>query len=176
VRRLDLLRRRADIVEAVTEVNGALVWGTPKGHERRAVPVPRFPIDELVSHLAGRDGETLVFPGSRGAVLRVRTFRRGGFDAAAQQIGLNDFHPHGLRHTAASLAIAAGANVKVVQQMLGHKSATMTLDLYGHLFPDQLDEVGDALDAAARATDVSPMCPKPDVTAIRARQQTTQIA
>ena len=30
--------------------------------------------------------------------------------------------------------------------MLGHKSATMTLDLYGHLFPDQLDEVADAME------------------------------
>jgi hypothetical protein len=38
--------------------------------------------------------------------------------------------------------------VKVVQQMLGHKSATMTLDQYGHLFGDQLDEVADRLDAA----------------------------
>lgn len=61
-------------------------------------------------------------------------------------------HPHELRHTAASLAIASGANVKVVQQMLGHKSATMTLDLYGHLFGDQLDEVADAMDAAVRTS------------------------
>jgi integrase len=57
--------------------------------------------------------------------------------------------PHSLRHTAASLAIASGANVKVVQSMLGHKSATLTLDLYGHLFADQLDQVADAMDAAA---------------------------
>ena len=57
------------------------------------------------------------------------------------------FHPHELRHTAASLAIASGADVKIVQQMLGHKSATMTLDLYGHLFPDRLDLVADAMDA-----------------------------
>lgn len=49
------------------------------------------------------------------------------------------------------MAIASGANIKVVQQMLGHKSATMTLDLYGHLFPDQLDEVADRMDAAARS-------------------------
>jgi hypothetical protein len=41
--------------------------------------------------------------------------------------------------------------VKVVQQMLGHSSATMTLDTYGHLFEDRLDEVGDALDAARAA-------------------------
>ena len=60
-------------------------------------------------------------------------------------------HPHELRHTAASLAIASGADVKVVQQMLGHKSATMTLDLYGHLFPDQLDDVADRLDVIGRA-------------------------
>ena len=64
--------------------------------------------------------------------------------------------PHGLRHTAASLAIAAGANVKVVQQMLGHKTASMTLDLYGHLFPDQLDDVADRLDVIGRAAAANP--------------------
>ena len=36
--------------------------------------------------------------------------------------------------------------------MLGHKSATMTLDLYGHLFENRLDEVAERLDAAARAS------------------------
>ncbi|HEY6743024.1 MAG TPA: tyrosine-type recombinase/integrase, partial [Lapillicoccus sp.] len=65
-------------------------------------------------------------------------------------IGEPHLTPHGLRHTAASLAIAAGANVKVVQQMLGHKTASMTLDLYGHLFPDQLDDVADRLDVIGR--------------------------
>jgi len=49
------------------------------------------------------------------------------------------------------MAIASGADVKVVQQMLGHKSATMTLDLYGHLFGDRLDVVADAMDAARTA-------------------------
>lgn len=48
--------------------------------------------------------------------------------------------PHKLRHTAVLLAIAASADVKVVQAMLGHATATMTLDRYGHLFPDRLDE------------------------------------
>jgi site-specific recombinase XerD len=42
------------------------------------------------------------------------------------------------------LAIASGADVKVVQQMLSHKSATMTIDPYGHLFGDRLDEVAQA--------------------------------
>ena len=58
--------------------------------------------------------------------------------------------PHDLRHTAASLAIAAGANVKAVQGMLGHASAAMTLDIYAGLFPDDLDNVGAVLDGVAR--------------------------
>ncbi|KOV87480.1 integrase [Streptomyces sp. NRRL WC-3618] len=58
--------------------------------------------------------------------------------------------PHKLRHTAASLAIAAGADVKVVQLMLGHKDASMTLNVYGHLSPDRLDEVADALDVGRK--------------------------
>jgi integrase len=53
-----------------------------------------------------------------------------------------------LRHTAASLAISAGANVKVVQRMLGHPSAAMTLDVYADLFDDDLDTVADRLEAA----------------------------
>jgi hypothetical protein len=50
--------------------------------------------------------------------------------------------PHGLRHTTASLAISADANVKVVQRMLGHATAAMTLDLYGHPLDDDLSGVG----------------------------------
>jgi hypothetical protein len=46
----------------------------------------------------------------------------------------------------------AGANVKVVQKLLGHKTAVLTLDRYGHLFPDDLDAVATAFDAAAQST------------------------
>jgi integrase len=62
--------------------------------------------------------------------------------------------PHDLRHTAASLAISAGPNVKAVQRMLGHKSAAMTLDTYSDLFDDDLDAVGAALDQARTASSV----------------------
>ena len=79
------------------------------------------------------------------------------------------FHPHELGHTAASLAIASGADVKVVQQMLGHKSATMTLDQYGHLFGDRLDVVADAMDAARvhALAEVYPSCTEPNVITLR---------
>jgi hypothetical protein len=80
--------------------------------------------------------------------MRSQTFQRAALTKAADEIGIPGFHPHELRHTAASLAIASGADVEVVQQMLGHKSATMTLDLYGHSLGDRLDIVADAMDAA----------------------------
>lgn len=69
-------------------------------------------------------------------------------------VGSRDFArltPHTLRHTAASLAVASGASVKAVQKMLGHASATMTLDVYADLFDGDLDDVGAAMDRAASA-------------------------
>ena len=171
VGRLDLLRRRAIIAESVTEVHGAQVWSTPKGHERREVPILRFLVDQLAVYVAGKSTADLVFTSPRGGALRAGVFRRDVFDRAAESVGMDGLHPHELRHTAASLAIASGANVKVVQQMLGHKSATMTLDLYGHLFADQLDEVADALDRAARAAAVAPVLPQANIVDLAGRRQ-----
>jgi integrase len=59
--------------------------------------------------------------------------------------------PHDLRHTAASLAISAGVNVKAVQRMLGHAKASMTLDAYADLFDTDLDTVAVDVDAAIKA-------------------------
>ncbi len=151
VGRLDLDRRRAAIVESVTPVHGkGLVWGTPKTHQRREVPIARFLIPELEAHIKGKAPDDFVFSGSRGApVMRVSAFR-ASFEAAARAIGVPGLHPHELRHTAASLAIAAGADPKVIQKMLGHASASMTMDTYSHLFEDRLDEVSDAMDKARK--------------------------
>ena len=173
VSRLDLQRHRVVIAESVTPLRGqGMIWGTTKSHKRREVPIPLFLVDELRAHVARRGSSDLVFAGIRnGAPLRVSTFRQQ-FGAAAEAIGIPDLHPHLLRHTAASLAIASGADVKVVQQMLGHSSATMTLDTYGHLFEDRLDEVGSAMDAGRRAAQerratlrtvpgVAPVLPEP---------------
>jgi hypothetical protein len=116
------------------------------------VSVPRFVAERLGEHVAGRAPDDLVFTSPQGEPRRASNFRRDVFTPATRRVGVDGLVPHGLRHTAASLAIAAGADVKVVQQVLGHKSATMTLDRYGHLFDDRLDEVADALDRAARAS------------------------
>ncbi len=68
--------------------------------------------------------------------------------------GLLDLTPHDLRLTAASLAVGAGAIVLAVQQMLGHASPSMTLDVYSGLFGDDLDAVATRLHEARSAADV----------------------
>ncbi len=146
---VDLERRRIHVQRSMVEVRGRAVFGTPKSHQRRSVPLPAFLVDRLRRHLSGRSPDDLAFTSRQGAVLRNRNFRGQVFDAAAASVGLPGLTPHELRHTAASLAVAAGANVKAVQKMLGHASAAMTLDVYAGLFGDDLDEVAERLDRAA---------------------------
>jgi integrase len=83
-------------------------------------------------------------------VLRNSNFRHRLLVSATKVASLGGVPAHDLRHIAASRAIAAGANVKVVQQMLGHASAATTLDVYAGLLGDDLDTVAESLDAAAR--------------------------
>lgn len=80
VRRLDLDRRRATIAQPVTVVQGeGLVWGTPKTHGRREVPIPRFLAEDLAGYVAGKAPDDLVFNGIRGGgPLRVAVFRHAG--------------------------------------------------------------------------------------------------
>ena len=59
---IDLEKRRAVVAESVTPVQGlGMVWGTTKTHQRREVPIPKFLVDDLARHLAGRGQNDLVF-------------------------------------------------------------------------------------------------------------------
>jgi integrase len=95
-----------------------------------------------------------VFTSPQGGPLRLNNWRRRVVDPACAACVLSDLTPHDLRHTAASLAVSAGANIKAVQRMLGHASAAMTLDVYAALFDEDLEAVAAGLDAL-----VPPMCP-----------------
>jgi integrase len=148
VENVDLMRRRIQVVESVTEIGGRLELGTRKSHQARSVPIPSFLADELMLQTAGRRPETLVFSSPQDTVIRLSNWRKRCFDKAAAKAGLARLTPHELRHTAASLAISSGANVKTVQRMLGHASAAMTLNRYGHLMDDDLDVVAEKLSAA----------------------------
>ena len=155
VKDVDLAKRRITVRRSVTYVTGqGLVEGVPKNKTTRRVPIPKFLAPLLKTELADRADDALVFPGrvveGRETWLTEGQYRTA-FDKAAVTVGEKGLTPHQLRHTCASLAIQAGANVKVLQTLLGHKTATLTLDRYGHLFPDDLDKVSDAFDAAAKS-------------------------
>jgi integrase len=150
VRCVDVLNGRLDIAESMTEVRGKAEFGPPKTHQRRAVPVLKSLRKELRRACEGKGPDDFVFTSARGLVLRDGKYRAAGFDAGVRKLNLGDFTPHDLRDVAASFAIASGASVKAVHSMLGHKSATMTLDRYAALWPDELDTVADRMDAARR--------------------------
>ncbi len=146
VRDVDPVRRRLTIAGSVTEVGGRLVRSSPKTGRTRSVPYPPSLGTSLHTLTKGKHPDDQLLTAPEGGPLRLRNWRARVFDPAARAIGRPDITPHDLRHTAASLAIKAGANVKAVQQMLGHASAAMTLDVYAGLFPDDLDSVAEALD------------------------------
>ena len=142
---------------------------TPKGGAHRTVAIAPFVLDELASIVQAKNNGDLIWPSKAGGYLKPPAThdswlsgavkRCQGASAAARSAEIAStgepttpvfprITAHDLRHTAASLSIAAGANVKVIQRMLGHKSAAMTLDVYADLFDDDLTAVADRLDVS----------------------------
>jgi integrase len=163
VKDVQLEERRIRVSVNAVEVGGEIEVGTPKTHKRRSVPFPRLLLQELEAQIGGKGPDQLVFSDDSGDYMR-RTRVCGGsrswFKSALADAGLGPMTLHDLRHTAASLAISAGANVKAVQRMLGHASAAMTLDVYSDLFDDDLNAVSDRLDEAYERSVVGRMCAK----------------
>lgn len=174
VRHVDALRRRVSVEENAVLVDGVIHTGTPKTHESRSVPYPAFLSLAIAKLCEGKGRDQLLFgdgimhllpPNSAagwfaGAVARAQAADEAAVaEAKARQLPepavMPRVTPHDLRHTAASLAISSGANVKAVQRMLGHASAAMTLDTYADLFDDDLDDVATALDDARAAAVVA---------------------
>lgn len=158
IRHVDTLRRRVSVEENAVKVSHQVHVGTPKTHRSRSVPYPEF-LSLPLAHLAeGKSRDDLLFGDGQMHVMLPKS-TNGWFSAAVRASQSDDdtfprVTPHDLRHTAASLAVQAGANVKAVQRMLGHASAAMTLDVYADLFDDDLDGVAAALDDAKRAASV----------------------
>lgn len=148
---VNAVTRRISITKNAVWVNGHITIGTPKTHENRTVPIPRF-LARRIADLAASSGDGLLFPDAKGSYLpRPSSSSSNWFANAAKRAGVSPLTPHDLRHTAASLAVHTGANVKVIQRMLGHASAVETLNRYADLFDADLDEVADRLDDLARS-------------------------
>ncbi|MBB1057845.1 site-specific integrase [Dietzia sp. B19] len=148
----DALRARVNVSRSVAEVKGKQVFSTPKTGERRSVPVPRFLVERMARECEGKTRDQLIFGGGEVPV-RISTWRPRVFNKAVARCRMADpefparLTPHSLRHTAASLAVQAGASVLVVSRLLGHSRPSVTLDVYAGLWDDDLQAVAGALDA-----------------------------
>ena len=121
---------------------------------KAALPIPQSLALALSAHVAQWAGEETVFVNEWGDQLGPWALQRAIRTARAKVPGLPpDFRFHDLRHYLASMLIASGADVKVVQARLRHASAKTTLDTYAHLWPDSDESTRSAIDAvmAARA-------------------------
>ena len=94
----------------------------------------------LERHLADRpdDKDELVFTTTAGTPLQHSSFQTHVWKKALAAAGVK-CRFHDLRHTSVALAIASGAHPKAIQVRMGHSTISVTLDRYGHLFPE-LDE------------------------------------
>jgi integrase len=152
VDRIDWKRRTVHIDRQLVGVaaDSTPVFGPLKDrHNRpRTIPLPDSVLFALVEHCRVFDRhEGLLFVGPGGGPIR-RTTWSDTWRRAAEPLGVamgEGFHA--LRHFYASTLIQAGESVKVVQERLGHNSATITLDTYGHLWPSDEDRTRSAIDA-----------------------------
>jgi integrase len=100
----------------------------------------------LERHVADRP-DAFVFTSLEGEVLRNANFHHRIWKPALARTGLSSsIRIHDLRHTCAALMISEGATPKHIQRHLGHSSITVTMDTYGHLFPEDVEHIADRLD------------------------------
>ncbi len=153
---IDLSRGIVVVRRQLQRVSGELVTNDVKtSKSRRAVNVAPPVVKLLEAHkvaqakdrLACRDAwqETeYVFTTQLGTPLDPRNIHRD-FQTICIKAGVGKWHPHELRHSAASLMLSAGVPLQVVSDVLGHSSIRMTADVYGHILQPQREDAASAL-------------------------------
>lgn len=154
------------IEQQLVQVGHEVLVGEPKTRTGvRTISLDEGTVAVLRAHRAAQNAERLVlgdawtdsglvFTREDGAALHPETLTRS-FTRLAKAAGLPTIRLHDLRHTSASLALAAGVAMKVVSERLGHSSTTITADTYTHVLPAV------AQDAATRIADIVPRAPQP---------------
>ncbi len=126
-------------------LTGAVIErATTKSGRSRLVPLSELVLPVVLKAAEGKEPNDLLFPAPEGGYLHAQNWRRA---VHWNTTGLGR-RPHDLRHTAASLWIAAGVDIKTVSSWLGHSTAKLTLDTYGHLMGTDADRA--ALDRVNR--------------------------
>ena len=144
---LDLANRRVRVVEQLLGNVTPPVRGDVKTKtSKRVVTIPSLLIPELQEQLDQRASDDFVFTSVQGMPIRKSNFTRRYWKPAVSTTGFAGVVFHELRHTAATIAIQAGAHPKALQLRMGHSSITVTLDRYGHLMPGADEALADSID------------------------------
>jgi integrase len=150
------LRGRGDTGETYPfqEQPGPLVRPpkTTKGH--RSVGLTDLGVRSLKKHRAlqgeekcsWREDNDLVFPTIDGRPRSSRRYVTDALKKALEKAGLPDIRFHDLRHTCATLLLTDGIHPKIVQEMLGHSTISITLDTYSHVLPNMQKEAVKAME------------------------------
>lgn len=146
VRDLSLEKNMLTIERNAVWIDGETVVGTPKSGTARSVVTPPFVTKILKSRAVDRASTAWVFSDSDSPLTRPHS-ANNWFQQAVSRSVVKGLIPeritlHDLRHTAASLMVSSGANIKAIQRQLGHASAAMTLDVYAELFDEDLQGLG----------------------------------
>lgn len=126
---------------------------------RRPLPLPAELVSELLAlreqqkeqkrRLGDRYHDLdLVFAQPNGKPLHAHNIARRDFREVLKRAGLPRIRFHDLRHSAATIHLQNGTHPKVVQELLGHSTVSMTLDTYSHVLPGMQEQAARALEAA----------------------------
>jgi integrase len=148
-KRIDLQAGTVTVAEQLVEVNGAFSLGPPKSTAgRRTVTLPAVVVATLAEHLTDHteaSPDAFVFLSSQGRHLRRSNFNRRVWQPATQAAGVEGLRVHDLRHTAGTLATAAGGSLREVMHRLGH-STTVAAVRYQHVMADRDAAIARELD------------------------------
>jgi integrase len=155
---LDFGTIRVDRQLARSSRAGKPIWGPPKTESStRTIPVADVVIEAIKQHVAvfGRHESGLLFHNGHGRIRRdahparsLAAGREGGGHRRHTARLCRRRHKHDLRHYFASVQIRGGQSIKVLQALLGHKSAVETWDTDGHLMGDEDNRSRAVIDAA----------------------------
>ena len=151
---IDLASGRVRVRQALWELDdGTRQLGPVKTRSgRREIPLPCWSRAALRAHLddqlAPPHPTRLVFTTFNDTPQSPSNFRARHYRPLVQRAGLPGLTFHAMRHSAATLLLAAGADIKSAQRILGHSKASHTLDIYADFVPDRVDAAMECLEAA----------------------------
>ena len=157
------------IRRSLVEINGKLEESTTKSHRWRIVHLPE--ILQIACHrwVFDKNQDDPLFHTEEGTFLRNTNFTRRIFIPALLKSEVKKIRIHDLRHTAASIAISAGATPNMVKEMLGHSDVQLTMRVYAHIFEADREKVAANVNRAVN--EVHEMCTDPLETEIMSRSK-----